>query len=947
MRWLNWVMALLTAALVAACGGGGGSAGTPVLGTGPGGSTGGGTTTATPTVVVSISSTNVTAAAPATVTATARDANGKLLAGQVVSFSTSGGLGTFSAPSALTDTNGVATVKLSPASATANGADLAVAKITVGSATYSGTIGFTATPTGTTPVGTPTITIALSTTNVTTAAPATVTAVVKDAAGNALQGQVVKFSTVDSLGTFNPPSALTDSTGKVSVLLSPATSTTNGADLAVAQATIAGTQVTATAGFSAVAPSAPSNGTPSISLTLSNTIVTASTPATVVAVIKDSTGNGIAGQVVKFSTVGGLGTFAVNSALTDATGKASVVLSAVGAGQSGADQVVAAATVNGTALQASQGFQLTATSATISAFTSDVTTLSAYGQANLTVTVTGGAVGASVNLAVSSGCVTKGKATLTPAQATTTTGSATFTYRDNGCGATATVDTLQASIVGTSTTKSLSITLTPPTVSSIIYTSATPSTIYLKGSGLTETSTLVFTVVDTAGNGLPNQNVTLELLTAAGGLTLNGGQAPVTTQTDSLGHVTALINSGTVPTPVRVKATLGSTGISTVSSGLAVAVGLPSEVNFSFAQTTINIEGYNRDGTTNTYSIIASDRLANPVPDGTAINFIAEGGQVEPIKMTALSNGLARAAANFVSADPRPVDGRITVLAYALGEESFLDANGNNTWDSGEDFQDLGAVFLSRKFIDGYISGSDQLIPLALSGANTPAPCHVSTNQLFAFGPAIPSLAIDPVNGGSACDGVWGRAYVRKALETVLSTSDARPVWEDGHVAQGVYGTTQDANGNYVCELAFDQTVLDSHGDPYLNLVTGYNDTNGAIVRAHTYYTIGGGNIIYNAGTTGVFSFLVADNNPMRLNPVAAGSTIAVTATSGLTVTVQGGSPVVNTPEATYATIGYTFAAGTTSGTITIKITSPNGLTTNVGQGIVSTPAPNGLTHCQ
>jgi hypothetical protein len=933
MRWLNWIVALLCAVVLAACGGGGGSAGTPSNGEGSGGGTGGGTTTATPTVVVSISSTTVTTAAPATVTATARDAAGAAIKGTVVTFSTSGSLGSYKATTVLTDDNGVATATLSPASATANGADLAVAKITVGGSDYSGTIGFTVVPATSPPVGTPTITMGLSSTNVTTAAPATVTAVVKDAAGTPLEGQVVKFSTIDSLGTFNPPSALTDATGTVSVKLSPATATTNGADLAVAQATISGAQVTATAGFSAISTGAPATGAPSISLTLSNTVVTASTPANAVAVVKDSTGKGISGQVVKFSTVDGLGTFSVDSGLTDATGTASVVLSAVGGGQSGADQVVATTTVNGTALQASQGFQLTATSASIATFTSDLSTIGAYGQANLTVTVTGGTPGASVNLTVTSGCVTKGKATLTPAQATTTTGSATFTYRDNGCGATTATDPLQANIVGTSITKALTLTLTPPTVSSIIYTSATPSTIYLKGSGLTETSTLVFTVVDTAGNGVPNQSVDLSLLSAPGGLTLDGGTASVTKLTDNLGNVTALINSGTVPTPVRVKATLTSTTISTVSSGLAVAVGLPSEINFSFAQGTINIEGYNRDGTTNTYSIIASDRLANPVPNGTAINFIAEGGQVEPIKMTALANGLARATANFVSADPRPLDGRITVLAYALGEESFLDQNGDNTWQSNEDFQDLGAVFLSRKYIDGYIAGSDQLIPLSIANANPPATCHASSNQLFAFSPNIPSNPIDPTTSPpqSACDGKWGRAYVRKAVETVLSTSSARPLW--GTPPAGLYGS---------CVKVADTTSSSTAQ----NLIVGYDDTTGAELRSLSFYMVGAGTL-YGMGSGGIFSILVADANPVRLNPVAAGSTIAVSATNGLTVSVEGGSPVASTPEATYASIKYTFAAGTTQGTITIKITSPAGLTTSLGQAISANAPPNGSVHCQ
>jgi len=100
-------------------------------------------------------------------------------------------------------------------------------------------------------------------------------------------------------------------------------------------------------------------------------------------------------------------------------------------------------------------------------------------------------------------------------------------------------------------------------------------------------------------------------------------------------------------------------------------VGLPSQLNFSLSQGTKNIEGYNIDGTPNTYQIIAADRSGNPVPTGTSINFVAEGGQVEAIKQTQLVNGIARTTANFVSSEPRPVDGRVTITAYALARSRF------------------------------------------------------------------------------------------------------------------------------------------------------------------------------------------------------------------------------------------------------------------------------------
>ena len=580
---------------------------------------------------------------------------------------------------------------------------------------------------------------------------------------------------------------------------------------------------------------------------------------------------------------------------------------------------------------------MVATSATISSFVADVgSTLGAYGQTNLTVTVSGAPPGAAVNLAVASDCVAKGKATVTPASTTTTTGSATFTYRDKGCGAIVGNDTLQASIVGTSATRTLKLNLGAPSVSAITFTSASPQTIYLKGSGLTETSTVTFTVVDTAGNGLPNQSVTLEPTTLAGGLTIDGGSDAVTKLSDSLGRVSVLINSGTVPTPVGVRATLS--GATTVSSALSIAVGLPSELNFSLSQTTLNIEGYDVDGTPNQYSIIASDRLANPVPVGTSINFIAEGGQIEPIKTTELVNGIARTSANFVSASPRPLDGRVTVLAYTLGEESFLDTNGNNIWDSPPDsaFQDLGSVFMSRNFLQKYFSATDQLIPLNIPGVDANKPCVAVGSPLLAFDVTIPTA------GGSTCDGKWGRAYVRRATETVLSTSAARPVWVSA--PPGLNADTDRVPGA-VCKKAQDKTT--DPGNPQ-DLITGYNDSTGAAVRdSGPLYLLGGDTTLYSLREKGnVISFMIADNNPVRLNPVAAGSSISVSATDGLTVSVLGGSPVPSTSNATYTSIGVSFSPSVPTGVVTINVRSPGGLTTTTFQKVSMSAPEVGATPC-
>lgn len=356
-----------------------------------------------------------------------------------------------------------------------------------------------------------------------------------------------------------------------------------------------------------------------------------------------------------------------------------------------------------------------------------------------------------------------------------------------------------------------------------------------------------------------------------------------------------------------------------------MAVGLPSQQNFSLSQKTHNIEAMNLDGTSNSYTIIASDRLGNPVPDGTAINFVAEGGQVQAIRFTTLANGLSSATANYQSSEPRPADGRVTVLAYALGEESFLDANGNNVYDSGEDWQDLGDVFIDRLFNGSYNPLEDQYISLGISGTD---PCRTATSSLLWLGVDAPSRSLARDGTGiSTCVQGWGRAYVRKAVQTVYSTSSARLGWRETrhpHASSIDSGTCRRVS-------LIDQISPDG---PVYQL----NDTPNRI----TFHLLGdaAGVVLENMGDIGSLSFLVADTNGVALNPVAAGSTISVSATTGLTVTVFG-TPVPSTLSPSGASISYDFDDDTSAGTITITIRSPGGLGTVIAQTIYKGAAGN------
>jgi hypothetical protein len=650
------------------------------------------------------------------------------------------------------------------------------------------------------------------------------------------------------------------------------------------------------------------SATPSMQLTLSSSSISSANPATVTALLKDAKGTGVGGQVVTFAVERGLAVTNVATALTDAAGQAVVRLSPANTTGAGAAEVPARASYGGATVTKSAGFTVQATNVTISAFDPATPAIGAYGQTSFIVGLSGASIGSPVQVSVSSACVTAGKATLSPSRFTATTATVTLQYRDNGCGAIQALDTLQAVIDGTADSRSATLSIASPAVASLAFISSSPETIFLRGSGFTEASTVTFEVRDANSSALPNVNVAMRLLTLTGGVTMEGGSQEVVRASDALGRVTVRVNSGTLPTPVRVAATLVGSTISTVSSNLSVAVGLPSQLNFSLSQGTKNIEGYNIDGTTNTYQIIAADRSGNPIPAGTSINFVTEGGQVEAIKQTQIVNGIARTVANFVSSEPRPVDGRVTVTAYALGEESFLDVNGNNARDAADPYQDLGNIFKDRNFDGVYDPAVDEFVPLAVNNSSA---CTTPANNLLLLNTSIPSVP-------GTCDGAWsgaGQVYVRRATETVLSTSTARPLWAN---TSGI-----DASCRKI-ELQI-----------------------GPLPTQTAQFTQVAGDTWYGGGS-GTLSFIVADANPgsiaqnlrPRLNPMAAGTVISASSpTQGVTVSV-GGSPVASTTEASLASVTYGF--GLTSpptGVVLVTFTSPSGTATTYGINIVTNAA--------
>ncbi|MCE2722743.1 MAG: beta strand repeat-containing protein [Burkholderiales bacterium] len=544
--------------------------------------------------------------------------------------------------------------------------------------------------------GTPTLTLTLTdpSTNaaVTTVAPgkpAKVSATFRTGTNTPIAGAVVTFRTDSTLGTFVPTNAaaVTDASGVASVLLYPSTSagaaTVTGSTQTVVAGSTSTTAITGSVAFTATPSPAITVGLFDPGTGAARTSISAGNPARVAATLRQVTGAPAPGVVVTFTTDPTLGTFSPTSgsALTDTNGVASIILNSASLTASGAGIVTASGQIgSGTtasAVSSTVGFSTGAINITLSQVTIATPLLSAFGTTAVSVTVntSGVATPTPFNVNFTSPCATNGRAALTPSVATVN-GVATASYRDIGCAGT---DIITATVTGLALTGTGTVTVSPPGVGSIQYVASTPTSISLRGTGglgRQETSQVSFRVVDIGGNPLGGRTVTFNLNTTVGGISLSSTTA---TSDPATGLVITNVQSGTVSTPVRVTASTstGTQTLTTQSDQLTVTTGIPAQEGFSISRSTINIEGWEYDGVTTQLTVRMSDHFRNPVPDGTALTFTAEGGSIASSCVSV--NGTC--TVSFTSQAIRPTNGRVTVLAYAVGEEGFTDLNGNGWFD--------------------------------------------------------------------------------------------------------------------------------------------------------------------------------------------------------------------------------------------------------------------------
>jgi len=417
-------------------------------------------------------------------------------------------------------------------------------------------------------------------------------------------------------------------------------------------------------------------------------------------------------------------------------------------------------------------------------------TISAGGTLGLSVDLVGAngeRINTSTPVSFTSSCVQNANATI-DASVFSIRGSATSTFEDIDCaGANGIDDVIVASVTvnGVTNTANATIAIEGEALGSIEFISAEPTSIVLKGTGgqgKQETSTLTFLVKSALGNPLAQQAVDFVLDTTAGGIEIT----PATGLTNSQGIITTKVNAGTVPTTVRVtaKSTMAVDGnninVQTQSDLLSINTGLPEQSSMTISTSLINPEAFAINGVNVNITAQLADNFNNPVPDGTTVNFTTEGGSIGSSCTTI--NGTCTVV--WTSANPKPNDHRITILATASGHETFFESNGNNFFDDADG---------TANVIDSVSSGKERITPSAsgfidMSEAwrdDNENDQYDSGEKFIDFNNDEAFSSPDGLFNGPQCDGTLcapegaNEIHVRKSLIMIMSSSNALYILEN------------------------------------------------------------------------------------------------------------------------------------------------------------------------
>ncbi len=272
---------------------------------------------------------------------------------------------------------------------------------------------------------------------------------------------------------------------------------------------------------------------------------------------------------------------------------------------------------------------------------------------------------------------------------TSTSGSALATFQSGSAVGTVTITATSGTVIS-----QISIEVAAGTPTSIITENVAPGTIGVTGAGIEDTSQIIFDVRDSGGGPAPDGTaVNFSIQTPVGG----GESLSATSALSAGGKVTVAFQSGTVPGTVTILASLTLGNGSTISTEARVTIvsNRPDAGRLTMAASTLNLAGGMHLGLQSTISAFLGDRAGNVVPDGTPVSFISECGTIGESSGFNTTTTFGQASAVFQTSAPTVPNldgiapagnvGLCRIVAFTPGRGTFIDFNGNGTFDQGID----------------------------------------------------------------------------------------------------------------------------------------------------------------------------------------------------------------------------------------------------------------------
>ncbi|MEO0435395.1 MAG: hypothetical protein AAF098_00650 [Pseudomonadota bacterium] len=328
-------------------------------------------------------------------------------------------------------------------------------------------------------------------------------------------------------------------------------------------------------------------------------------------------------------------------------------------------------------------------------------------------------------------------------------------------------------------------------------------------------------------------SVNFGLTNDLGGITLNTESGV----TDAQGLVEVEVLSGNVATSTLVTATFdaadadgGSQQQTATSNQIVIGTGLPDQNSISISTEVFRVpNAANVDGVEVAITVRMADKFNNPVADGTSAVFTTEYGAIDSSCLTGISNGArfqtvrnatpplrGTCTVLWVSQAPRfPVFNsdriqtieddnsyfcpshtgsfgpcpddlgairglRTTLTVTVVGEEFFVDGNGNGVFNNGELFENLPEAFTDHNEDNVYTPFAGPNCPFPSSDEDCEA-AGLQEEFIDFNGDNVFSTNVDPNTGegvynGSLCpvegDGIFcSRELVNVRADIVLTLS--------------------------------------------------------------------------------------------------------------------------------------------------------------------------------